>query len=56
MEPLQIIVIGIVQGIIECLRISSQGNIIILMVEFLNYNIENALKLSIILSSIKSFV
>jgi undecaprenyl-diphosphatase len=49
MEPLQIIVIGIVQGIIEWLPISSQGNIIILMVEFLNYNIENALKLSIIL-------
>lgn len=49
MEPLQIIVIGIVQGIIEWLPISSQGNIIILMIEFLDYNIENALKLSIIL-------
>ena len=49
MDPLQIIGIGIMQGIIEWLPISSQGNIIILMVEFLNYNVENALKLSIVL-------
>ena len=49
MDPLQIIGIGIMQGIKEWLPISSQGNIIILMVEFLNYNVENALKLSIVL-------
>ena len=45
MELLQIIFIGIIQGITEWLPISSQGNTIILMVEFLDYNVENALKL-----------
>ena len=49
MELLQIIFIGIIQGITEWLPISSQGNTIILMVEFLDYNVENALKLSIVL-------
>lgn len=49
MDLSQIIIISIIQGIIEWLPISSQGNIIILMSEVFDYNIENALKLSIIL-------
>lgn len=49
MDTIQIIIFSIIQGIIEWLPISSQGNLIILMLEGLNLNIENALKLSIIL-------
>jgi|TARA_B100001179_G_scaffold186852_1_gene142830 undecaprenyl-diphosphatase len=49
MDLLQTIIISIIQGMIEWLPISSQGNIIILMSEVFDYNIENALKLSIIL-------
>ena len=49
MDLFQIIIISVVQGIIEWLPISSQGNIIILMSEIFDYNIENALKLSIVL-------
>tara|TARA_B100001750_G_scaffold242688_1_gene256531 strand:+ start:2083 stop:2883 length:801 start_codon:yes stop_codon:yes gene_type:complete len=49
MDLFQIIIISIIQGIIEWLPISSQGNIIILMSEVFDYSIENALKLSIIL-------
>ena len=49
MDLLQTIIISIIQGIIEWLPISSQGNTIILMSEVFDYNIENALKLSIIL-------
>ena len=49
MDLLQTIIISIIQGITEWLPISSQGNIIILMSEVFDYNIKNALKLSIIL-------
>tara|TARA_B100000029_G_scaffold516569_1_gene631260 strand:- start:38511 stop:39311 length:801 start_codon:yes stop_codon:yes gene_type:complete len=49
MDLSQIIIISVLQGIIEWLPISSQGNIIIIMSEVFDYNIENALKLSIIL-------
>ncbi|MBU3923121.1 undecaprenyl-diphosphate phosphatase [Patescibacteria group bacterium] len=46
---LESIILGIVQGIFEWLPISSQGNLVLIMVGFFNIGIETAVKYSIFL-------